>query len=139
MGAVLALASLLVSATSATSFKDRRQISTLGGIYVCDKTAFNGNCEWYETDKNAIGDTGYCQQIDHPGGVVSLGPDFGLQVKVSGLPDCGGNFVTESVVCPGIFDIRGPEAFGDNVSRPTVWVWVNFVPLVQIEDDCLVR
>jgi hypothetical protein len=110
-----------------------RGINTVNGLYVCDGVNFAGFCEWHEIDPNAA-ERGNCLKISHKGGIVSVGPDYGLQMKLYSGHDCDEkNVRTAGLVCPGWPDMT---RFGRVPDWEDMWVRVTNVDTAFIPATC---
>ena len=80
----------------------RKEYPAVQGVYLCTEEDFAGQCNWIQLDPEAIKNN-ECIMLEHSGGIMSLGPDYGLAVQVftnSVTKKCDADS-TIQLVCPG--------------------------------------
>ena len=103
---ILLLTSLPTATASSSSFVNRRAgiVTDYIGVYICDAPDFTGACNWIKLDSDKT-ERGDCLALHHDTGIKSIGPDWGIQLKILGEGDnCSGDIKTPSLACPGIWD-----------------------------------
>jgi hypothetical protein len=71
------------------------------GIFICTGKSWTGTCSWHEIAPAARANYGSCISIKSPGGILSVGPDCGLEVKIYKKLGCVGGLVTGPLMYPG--------------------------------------
>ena len=100
-----------------------------GGIYYCSGKSFGNPCRWqYINPEDRKGQTCVWLHLPEGGGILSVGPDWGIEVDIFTNSGCTGPMVTGPLTCPGWVNMANFEGQGYNVKSPDLWVRVTEIP-----------